>query len=168
MLNLYFLRHGESGFDAPSDQERVLTKKGVADTSALYADFLAGNVQRFDTVFCSPYQRTQQSCNNVLNALPEASAQIIYCDELVPNSTPEAAAELLYKHLQSFSANNTAEHHILITTHMPLIAYLLAYLVEGEARAASSYAMQPGSCAHLRCELPVRGLAHLQALHHPS
>lgn len=168
MLNLYFLRHGESGFDAPSDVERVLTTKGHHDTSALYGHFLKDKLSNFDTVFCSPYQRTQQSCDNVLSSFSDIEpAHTQLKEQLVPNSTPEAISDFLYA---DSIATQKSQHdqHILIVTHMPIIAYVLAFLVEGELRAANQYAMQPGSCAHISCDTPLRGLAHLQGIHHPD
>ena len=167
MLNLFFVRHGESGFDALTDRARVLTQKGHDDTLALFDQFIVQRALSFDAVFCSPYQRTQQSCRNILDAAGFSSQCVTHLsDHLMPNSTPESVSELLYQYAKGLDFTDSA-YNILVVTHMPIIAYSLAFLVEGELQAARNYPMQPGSCAHLQCELPLRGLSTLRSIYHP-
>ena len=172
MLNIYFVRHGEASFDAPTDRERLLTSKGLSDTSALYKDFIQAHHQAFDAIVCSPYLRTQQTCQNILAAMQKADKSLIHPDvilseDLTPESAAASVSALLHELSQSLP-KSASPQSILVVTHMPLIAYLLAYFIDGDIMQVQQYSMQPGSCALLQGNLAMSGLLSLHAIHHPN
>lgn len=63
-MNIWIMRHGEAGFDAPTDSERTLTEKGK-NAAFLQGKWLGEqciprNIQ-FDKILVSPYVRAQQT-----------------------------------------------------------------------------------------------------------
>ena len=63
-MNIWIMRHGEAGFDAPTDSERTLTEKGK-NAAFLQGKWLGEqciprNIQ-FDKILVRPYVRAQQT-----------------------------------------------------------------------------------------------------------
>ncbi|GAA5190900.1 phosphohistidine phosphatase SixA [Ferrimonas gelatinilytica] len=124
-MNIYIMRHGEAGFDAPSDPERPLTELGRQQSLALVHHYLP-QWQELDLVLVSPYVRTWQTWEAMRAQLPETiSAQVV--PELVPETDPSLAADVIIATAELAGAKN-----VLVVSHMPLVGYLISQLVPGQ------------------------------------
>jgi len=150
-MKFIFLRHGEASFDAPTDQQRELTDRGIAQV-----EWLANHLGQLHVskVFCSPYVRTQQT----LKTLLPNRKHIELVEWLTPDTNPAAAM----RELQNVSMSLSDQDAVLCVTHQPLISSLIS------AAIGSSQPMMPSSCAITECELFGSSLAELISVVHPS
>ncbi|QIZ77219.1 phosphohistidine phosphatase SixA [Ferrimonas lipolytica] len=124
-MNIYLMRHGEAGFDAPSDQLRQLTSLGKSQSLEVAQQFLVA-MQHMDLVLVSPYLRAQQTWQ-MIESLCQAQPQVQVLDELVPEADPAITRDVVVATAAVAKANN-----VLVIAHMPLLGYLLAELVPGQ------------------------------------
>ncbi|WP_299788349.1 phosphohistidine phosphatase SixA [uncultured Shewanella sp.] len=123
-MQLFLMRHGEAGYLAHSDRERVLTETGRYHTS-LMSNWLVKSVMEFDLVLVSPYLRAQQSWQEVSKHFPEPRKWLVL-DELVPSGDPATAADLTLAYAEQYKADK-----VLVIAHMPLLGYMVSELVAG-------------------------------------
>ncbi|QYJ91420.1 MULTISPECIES: phosphohistidine phosphatase SixA [Shewanella] len=123
-MKLYLMRHGEAGYHAHSDRERVLTEIGRYQTE-LMSNWLARDVTEFDLVLVSPYLRAQQTWQEVSKHFPEPRKWLVL-DELTPSAEPTLAADLTLAYAEQYKADS-----VLVIAHMPLLGYMVSELVPG-------------------------------------
>ncbi|MBR9727474.1 phosphohistidine phosphatase SixA [Shewanella intestini] len=117
-MQLFLMRHGESGFDAPSDRERTLSDLGRHQTRQM-GKWLSDKLDHCDLVIVSPYIRAQQTWQEVSHYLPEPG-HCITLDDVTPNADPKYATDTILAYAQQYDAQN-----VLVITHMPVVGYLV-------------------------------------------
>ena len=117
-MDLYIVRHG----DAPSseDGERRLSEQGYREVRAL-ARWLQASGVAIDRILASPYLRAQQTAKEIHRIL-DLETSLETEPLLVTFSDPQLTAEAL---------RARPEPALLVVSHMPLVARLLAYLTGG-------------------------------------
>ncbi len=123
-MRLFLMRHGEAGYDAHSDRERVLTEIGRYQTE-LMSNWLTQKITEFDLVVVSPYLRAQQTWQEVSKHFPEPKKWLVL-DELTPSADPQTAVELITAYAEQYGSES-----VLIISHMPLLGYMVSELVAG-------------------------------------
>lgn len=146
-MKLYIMRHGEAGWDAPTDAQRSLTPTGAAAVQAM----LKVNAPRLDgvtSIVSSPYLRAQQTA--------ALAAKVLQVPTLAPAASfiPEASVTVALAQLEQLPWQG-----LLLVAHQPLLGDLVATLVSGDARYAEPLA--PGSLVILELDWPAAGLAQL-------
>lgn len=148
-MRLLLLRHGEAGFNAPSDQQRQLTDNGRLQLQQMLrrnAAVLAGA----ERIIHSPYVRTCETADLVRQVQP---AELLPLKLLTPDSPPQRVLDWL--------AEQTDEV-LLLVTHQPLIGLLVSLLCEGNLTRPEP--MLPGAMAIIELTFPAAGLGQLQHL----
>ncbi|WP_432473877.1 phosphohistidine phosphatase SixA [Amphritea sp. HPY] len=145
-MRLLLLRHGEAGFDAPSDYERHLTRGGVLRLQAML-NTAAGELSCVTRIVHSPYLRTVQTADLVQQQKP---ALLHSLEILTPDSSPQAVIDWL---------SQQKDESLLLVTHQPLIGYLVSLLCEGDLTRPEP--MQPGAMVVIDLEVPAAGLGRL-------
>ncbi|BBB29575.1 SixA phosphatase family protein [Neptunomonas japonica] len=116
---LILMRHGEAGWDASSDRERVLTEAGIA-----YIDRQITHYQQsllsIEKIISSSYARAKQTASQVHSIIPEA--QWVIDDRWSPDAPLSDAIAALEEHWVD---------NLLVVTHQPLIGYAVPFLAEG-------------------------------------
>lgn len=123
-MQLFLMRHGEAGYNAHSDRERVLTEVGRYQTE-LMSNWLARSITDFDLVLVSPYLRAQQTWQEVSRHFPEPRNWLVL-DDLIPSAEPTRAVDLLLAYAEQYKADK-----VLVISHMPLLGYMVSDLVAG-------------------------------------
>ncbi|NMH66047.1 phosphohistidine phosphatase SixA [Shewanella salipaludis] len=123
-MQLFLMRHGEAGYHAQSDRERILTETGRHHTGIM-SNWLTRNVNAFDLVLVSPYLRAQQTWQEVSKHFPEPRKWLVL-DELTPAAEPGKAADLVLAYAEQYKADK-----VLVIAHMPLLGYMVSELVAG-------------------------------------
>ena len=162
---LWLLRHGEASFHAATDKARILTTQGLLDCQqvgeklSLFADNC--NAPLPEHIVASPYQRTQQTLNAVLQGLNYSPSSYV-SEKLTPNTNVEDALLMLEG---QFNANCNLRS-MMIVSHQPLVSYLQAYLVDGDMRQAFNFPMAPASLSLLTLPFLAAGLADVRRVWH--
>ncbi|WP_101760373.1 phosphohistidine phosphatase SixA [Oceanicoccus sp. KOV_DT_Chl] len=151
-MNILIMRHGEASMNAPSDTQRPLTENGLWQAGQAGQCLLTENFCP-DLVWLSPYLRTRQTTERVMQAFNQVP-QIVQ-DFITPDNHPVTVID----HLQKASVKN-----LLLVSHQPLVSALIGTLVDSTPHAGS--AMAPASMALLRCESPLPGCCDLLWLRH--
>lgn len=143
---LTLMRHGEAGWDAPTDESRVLTAHGIAFIQQVVAENAAlfGGAKR---ILVSPYLRTQQTVNTILAELAH-QPEVITDDRWTPESEISSAIASLEAHWCD---------GLLVVTHQPLVGNLVSYLLEGDKLRPEP--LLPAHFATLTMEWPAAALA---------
>ncbi len=123
-MQLFLMRHGEAGFNAASDRERILTESGRYHTR-LMSDWLSQRVSEFDLVLLSPYLRVQQTWQELSQFFPTPRKWQVL-DDIVPSGDPRNAGDLILAYADQYKADK-----VLVISHMPLLGYLVSELVLG-------------------------------------
>ncbi|MCT8985909.1 phosphohistidine phosphatase SixA [Shewanella phaeophyticola] len=123
-MQLFLMRHGEAGFDAPSDRERKLTETGRIH-SGYMANWLTKSVSQLDLVIVSPYLRAQQTWQEVSRYLPEPR-KLVVLDDVTPSGDPKRAVDVVLAYAEQFKADN-----VLVIAHMPILGFMVSELVAG-------------------------------------
>ncbi|NVK41303.1 MAG: phosphohistidine phosphatase SixA [Oceanospirillaceae bacterium] len=146
-MKLYLMRHGEAGFDAPSDFDRSLTERGIMALDRMLSRERAV-LDDVSAVLPSPYLRARQTADRVVSHLGVPL--------LEPNTAfiPDIDTRLALAALESSMLDG-----LLLVSHQPLIGKLVATLIEGDARRPEP--MLPGAVAILELDWPAAGLATL-------
>lgn len=114
------LRHGEAEPSSPDgDGGRPLSADGVAQVRALARRLAAGGWSP-DRVFASPLRRARQTAELVTAELP-APPPIETLEALLPEGDPAELGATL-------QALAGAGGHVLLVSHMPLVARLCGFL----------------------------------------
>jgi phosphohistidine phosphatase len=143
---LILMRHGEAGWDAPSDHERVLTESGIiciGEQMARYEKSMA----TVDKVVCSSYFRARQTAALLLKACMPG-ADLVIDDRWSPESSVSDAMLALEEHWVD---------NLLVVTHQPLIGYAVPFLIEGDIRSPEP--LLPGQLVVLDVLWPGRASA---------
>jgi len=149
-VRLLLMRHGEAGFDAPSDFDRVLTPRGRVSIGSL----INANIELFqqvEVVVHSPYVRAQQTAQLVMGSAGHDIEPVVSGD-FTPDSDLTAAMAALEAYQDCSS--------LLLVTHQPLIGRLASLLIEGDARYPEP--MAPGDVLAIDFEIVVAGCGLLQ------
>ncbi|GGP53556.1 phosphohistidine phosphatase SixA [Shewanella algicola] len=123
-MQLFLMRHGEAGFDAPSDRERKLTETGRIH-SGYMANWLGKHVNQLDLVIVSPYLRAQQTWQEVSKHLP-ASRKLVVLDDVTPSGDAKKAVDVVLAYAEQYKADN-----VLVIAHMPILGFMVSELVAG-------------------------------------
>ncbi len=140
-MKLIIMRHGEAGWAAASDFERVLTARGqqeVLNTASKLAE-----KETVDKVLASPYLRAQQTADIVAETL---GCSVGTLDALIPEGSPGKVVEQLPE-----------SGTVLLASHMPLVSVLAGLLCDGVTSRGPGF-----NTAHalvLEMEFPAPGLA---------
>ncbi len=155
-MELYFLRHGEAGFNAPSDFERVLTVGG--EQAALnIGKFCAESSVMFTRVLTSPLVRAKQTAHCVLQELPDTVIE--ECEFLTPDSDPRN----LLVHLRSY----TTDSRLLLVTHEPFVSTCISSLISGSETV--NIQMKPATLVLIETSgVPARGNGRVRWILPPS
>ncbi len=131
MLELYIMRHGESGFErGQKDFDRTLTSKGVSDVQKMSENVL--KEVNLDFVLCSAAQRTKET----LNHLNVSNSKVLFEEAIY-----EASLETILHYI-----NRLKGKKVLYIGHNPGVTLLVQYL-SGYSLAG----MVPGSCVKVVC-----------------
>lgn len=146
---MIIMRHGEAGWDQGVDSDRTLTDRGVAylkEQRQAYAQYLS----QVDKVICSPYIRTRQTLELILDGLNILdNADAIHFDDRI---TPDVSIEQALQALEHYWSGN-----LLVVTHQPLIGNLVSFLVDGPMNTPEP--VMPGQIFLLDMEWPAAGMA---------
>lgn len=118
MVNLVIMRHGDAEPHSSQDSQRQLTAKGRDEVSQM-ALWVSQHYQAFDLVLCSPYVRTRQTADLMLNAQP-AGVRL----EILPELVPEGDSHQVQLYIDALRENNK-ELRLLLVSHMPLVSFLV-------------------------------------------
>lgn len=116
-MQVFILRHAEAELRAATDFARNLTANGIqqlAQVMSRHTAALAGISQ----VWVSPYERTQQTLQQIAHLLP-AGARIETSEDL----TPESPVQLLIPLLE-----RSVGEHVLLISHQPLVGEAVSQL----------------------------------------
>ncbi len=116
------MRHGEASLQAPSDMQRPLTERGIAQTKSLLARYTK-DFSSIKTIYASPYLRAQETAQIVSDAI---GVPITTMASITPDGNPRRVCDTL------FEAGESGEDIILIT-HMPFVGSLNSLLTSGDS-----------------------------------
>lgn len=148
-MRLLLLRHGEAGYDAPSDEQRHLTEHGrlrVQQMLKQQSETLVG----LERIIHSPYLRTCQTAQLVQDLQPAMCESLAL---LTPESSPQQLVDWLAQQTDST---------LMLVTHQPLIGQLVSLLCEGNLLRPEP--MLPGALAVIELTFPAAGLGQLQMM----
>ena len=161
------LRHGEAesalAYTAASDKVRVLTALGRQQSTAAAATLMQSfQHDDIDAIFYSPYKRTEQTAQLVVDTLASAGKNNFFhdaTDELLGNNVVGNVGrwieQLPYK-------------NIVLISHQPLVSNLMHWLIDGD-RSGQGYSFYPSSLGIIQGEVIERGCTKFVALvHHPA
>lgn len=123
-MKIWVMRHGEAGFNALSDAQRTLTEKG-AKSACLQGQWLAQRLKEgerlLDKIVCSPYVRTQQTCEQLILGLQTGGFQqnLANTVEFWDGITPAGQVETVIDYL-AFLREEGAKN-VLIISHLPFV-----------------------------------------------
>lgn len=138
-MRLYLVRHAEAEPQAEHDSARALTELGMAQAQAS-AEWLCRQIAAPVQIFCSPYLRARQTAEILQQAL--AVPVLTQVDELIPEGDLLRAEQAI-----SLAMQGGAEA-LVVVSHMPLLATLESWLVEGVLGTG-----QPFSLAEVRISM---------------
>ena len=123
-MNIWIMRHGEAGFDAPTDSERTLTEKGK-NAAFLQGKWLGEqcipqNIL-FDKILVSPYVRAQQTLTALTQGMEAVgfSQHFANITEKWDEITPSGSPVLIQDYLAFL--NEEGANQVLIVSHLPLV-----------------------------------------------
>lgn len=135
-MNIWIMRHGEAGFDAPTDAARSLTNKGVENVQSqgkwLGQQLAERNIQ-LDKIIVSPYLRAKQTLENLLEGIQAVNSSqhftnvIEEWEEITPKGNPEMVVNYLH-----FLREEGAKQ-VLLVSHLPLVYDLTQSLTHHQA-----------------------------------
>lgn len=120
---LILMRHGEAGWDAPSDNERQLTATGIAFVEQQRVR-CQPQLYSIERIISSSYVRARQTAA----IMKEGGADIEWIID--DRWSPEASLSDAMKALEEHWVEN-----LLVVTHQPLIGNAVAFLLEGNTRS---------------------------------
>lgn len=120
-MEIYLLRHAQALTSYP-DAERKLSEKGHQDAEALGRFMGASSFMMPTQVWCSPFQRAQETLDAVQTDWASETPEVIIQDALVPEADPA--------HLVSQLADLQSD--VLLVGHNPNLETLASLLIGGE------------------------------------
>ncbi len=137
-MHIFIMRHGEAANTDTEDSVRPLTKVGIDETTKMGV-WLANQKLSQIKVFVSPYLRAQQSCANVIEAIPEMAINSRVIPETLNLITPSGNARQVHDFIDGFF-NDTdffdndktldEKQGVLFVSHMPFVSYFIAELTK--------------------------------------
>lgn len=130
-MKIWVMRHGEAGFNAPSDRERTLTEKGkimAFEQGKKFAQRFIEQGVLLDKMLVSPYVRTQQTFEQFSVGL-QAGGFGQNCANLLETwdgVTPAGDAENVMAYLD-FLREEGAKN-VMVISHLPLVFDLIGAL----------------------------------------
>lgn len=137
-MNIWIMRHGEAGFNAPSDSARHLTDNGAENAQSqgkwLGQEF-AKRQLRLDKIIVSPYLRAKQTLENLLAGLQAVNSTQSFANlvEEWEEITPEGNPDIIESYLH-FLREEGAKH-VLLVSHLPLVYDLTQRLTQHQGHA---------------------------------
>lgn len=132
-MNIWIMRHGEAGFNAPSDSQRALTEQGK-NTAKKQGEWLGKILLEqgasLDKVIVSPYLRAQQTLEQLSEGLqavgfPQKIANLIEAWEGI---TPDGSLNTVMDYLEFLKEEGAKQ--VLIVSHLPLVFDLVSALTQ--------------------------------------
>lgn len=130
-MNIWIMRHGEAGFNARTDSERTLTEYGYL-MAEKQGQWLAQRLKLrrllLDKILVSPYQRTQQTQQALINGMQAVNFEQNFAslvetwEGITPSGDPTNVKDYL-EFLKEEGAKN-----VLIISHLPLVHDLVLAL----------------------------------------
>lgn len=126
-MRIWVMRHGEAGFNAKTDNQRTLTENGqkmAFKQGQWLAKRLSDQQLSFDKILVSPYQRTQQTLEQVLAGIQavgfvQSFANLTRCVETWDGITPAGDVDNVLSYLDFLRSEGTK--NVLIISHLPLV-----------------------------------------------
>lgn len=123
-MKIWIMRHGEAGFNALSDSQRTLTDHGkitAFEQGQWLAKRFINQEVSLDKILVSPYQRTQQTLEQLLQGMVAVGFMQSFANliESWEGITPMGDAENVYHYLD-FLREEGAKN-VLIISHLPLV-----------------------------------------------
>ncbi len=142
-MHLLIMRHGEATTNASSDYLNELTNKGRTQVIST-ADYISRADISVSQIICSPYVRTIQTAEILISrlGLPHSTLKKT---ELV---TPESSVSKWFSEVE-------LNDNTLIVSHMPFIAKLTSYYVDGNLHG--SYPFTTAQLRTLKIYSPMAG-----------
>lgn len=149
-MNIVIMRHAEAEPFMGQDSLRSLTAHGLnqAQSAGRCMEHLS---LAFDEIWVSPYRRTQQTADAVLQSsvLGARKTKAV----LVPESKPSEVVD---------SIQAAGVERLLLISHQPLVSALVALLESGRAKGGPP--MSPASMALLTADMLLPGCCQIQWL----
>lgn len=138
-MNIWIMRHGEAGFNAPNDAARSLTDSGIKSTGLqgqwLGQHLINQNIQ-LDKIIVSPYLRAQQTLEQLILGMQAVKFSQNFAtiteiwDEITPDGNPYTVENYL-----DFLRSEGAKQ-VLVISHLPLVFDLALSLTHHQANIA--------------------------------
>lgn len=138
-MNIWIMRHGEAGFNAPNDAARSLTDYGIKTAISQgqwLGQYLLSQNIRLDKIIVSPYLRAQQTLEHLISGMQAVKFEQNFAnltetwEEITPDGNPHTVVSYL-DFLRSEGAKN-----VLIVSHLPLVFDLAQLLTDYQANMA--------------------------------
>lgn len=152
-MNIWIMRHGEAGFNAPTDSQRTLTEYGqqmALQQGQWLAQTLVNQGLRLDKILVSPYVRTQQTLQALLQGIQPGQFIKSFANsvenlvETWEGITPDGDPQSVVGYLD-FLREEGAQA-VLLISHLPLVYDLVLQLTAHQA----SVPFQPATVATLK------------------
>ena len=142
-MKIFVMRHGEAEVMAKTDEARCLTpygRKQAFAQSEWLKNHMKSTALSFDKVLVSPYQRAQETFQQVNLAFDGALEPVL---EIWKGITPYGSAELVVDYLAALEEKSV--ENVLLISHLPLVGEIVAELY-GKRNPISFY---PATVAQL-------------------
>lgn len=123
-MNIWIMRHGETGFNAPNDAARSLTDNGIKNVISQgkwLGEYLNNKQIKLDKILVSPYLRAKQTLENLITGMQAVNFSQNFAslteewEEITPDGNPYVVEDYLH-FLREEGAKN-----ILLISHLPLV-----------------------------------------------
>ncbi|MEG9488455.1 phosphohistidine phosphatase SixA [Mannheimia indoligenes] len=123
-MNIWIMRHGEAGFNAPNDAARSLTDNGIKNVISQgkwLGEYLNSKQIKLDKILVSPYLRAKQTLENLITGMQAVNFSQNFAslteewEEITPDGNPYVVEDYLH-FLREEGAKN-----ILLISHLPLV-----------------------------------------------
>ncbi|MEG9490123.1 phosphohistidine phosphatase SixA [Mannheimia indoligenes] len=123
-MNIWIMRHGEAGFNAPNDAARSLTDNGIKNVISQgkwFGEYLNNKQIKLDKILVSPYLRAKQTLENLITGMQAVNFSQNFAnlteewEEITPDGNPYVVEDYLH-FLREEGAKN-----ILLISHLPLV-----------------------------------------------
>ena len=155
-MHIFVLRHGHAEAEAPTDKQRPLSLEGIHEIKTIVAR-CAGELEKIEQVFVSPYLRAQQTFQVAREVLPTL------CKEDLDLIVPGGNAQMVIDFLTGRQANEQLSC-VLLITHQPFAGTFVDKLCDLET---GTYRIGTAGLAAIDADPVAAGLGVLRWLKHP-
>ncbi len=127
-MKVWIMRHGDAPYIDGERQLSELGKQDVAQMSQRLAEILKEQELELEVMLASPYLRAQQTADIVEQQLMAAKVRP-FLTEQEPLLRSESDPEMTASYIEALPQST-----ILLVSHMPLVANLLASWLPGQGR----------------------------------